>query len=213
MPKSNKEAINQEKAPNDFMKKMLNFLKKNKSYYIPVVVLVSITLVITAALAITDSITSPIIAENSQKSADEARKLLLPDADSFEEFDGDLIVLEEGAVFVTECFIAKNGTGMVVTVSTKSFGGPMIQMVGIDPNGALLGVKVTEHADTPGLGTKAQDEEKYLPQYVGITELLSNSAKDEQSITHVAGATVTSDALHYGVRAALEQYKIAGGSQ
>ncbi len=193
--------------------KVLTFLKKHKASYIPVVVLVAITLVITVALAITNSITDPIIAENSQATAEAARKELLPDADSFKAFDGDLIVLEEGAVFVTECFVAENGTGMVVTVSTKSFGGPMIQMVGIDPEGAILGIKVTEHADTPGLGTKAQDEENYLPQYIGITELLSNKAKDEQSITHVAGATVTSDALHYGVRAALEQYKIAGGSQ
>ena len=183
-----------------------------KERVMPIVVLVTICLVITAALAYTNSITKPIIAENAIKAANEARVTLLAEADGFTAFDGDLISYEEGAVAVTECYIADNGAGMVITVSTKSFGGAMIEMIGLDAEGKITGVKVTSHADTPGLGTKAHDEVNHLPQYVGVSELTSPSAKAEASIDHIAGATVTSDAVHYGVKAALEQYKIAGGA-
>ncbi len=52
-----------------------------KEYIQPSVVLVAICLVITFALAYVNSITSPIIAENTRKAADEARtEVLLPAA-------------------------------------------------------------------------------------------------------------------------------------
>ena len=55
-----------------------------KEYIQPVVVLVVICLVITFALAYVNSITAPIIADNTAKAADEARAELLPAATSFE---------------------------------------------------------------------------------------------------------------------------------
>ena len=182
-------------------------MKSNKfrEYIAPSLVLVVICLVITGALAYINSITAPIIEQNSIKAADEARAELLPSADSFTAYDGDLVVLEADKVFVTECYIADNDTGMVVTVKSKSFGGLLTEMVGI------TGVKVTAHADTPGLGTKAQ-EPSYLEQYVGLDSYSAFTAKDDTNVTHVSGATISSNAVHYGVCAALEQYKEVGGA-
>jgi len=174
-------------------------------------VLVCICLVVTAALAATYGVAKPIIDTNTKKAADEARMELLADADSFTAFDGELAVAEADKVFVTECYIADNGTGMVVTVSTKSFGGALTEMIGIDAEGKITGVKVTGHADTPGLGTKAHDA-GYLEAYKGLTEILATTAKDEATINHVSGATISSNAVHYGVFAAMEQYKIVGGA-
>ena len=54
-----------------------------KEYIQPVVVLVAICLVMTFALAYVNSITAPMIAENSAKAADAARSELLPAATSF----------------------------------------------------------------------------------------------------------------------------------
>ena len=54
-----------------------------KEYIQPSVVLVTICLVITFALAYVNSITAPIIADNSAKAADAARAELLPAATSF----------------------------------------------------------------------------------------------------------------------------------
>ena len=184
---------------------------KVKEYIAPTLVLVIICLVITGALAYINSITAPIIESNSIKAADEARAELLPSADSFTAYDGDLAVLEADKVFVTECYIADNNTGMVVTVKSKSFGGLLTEMIGIDADGAITGVKVTAHSDTPGLGTKAQ-EPSYLEQYVGLDSYSAFTAKDDASINHVSGATISSNAVHYGVCAALDQYKIVGGT-
>lgn len=183
-----------------------------KEHVAPIVVLVAICFVITLALAATYGVAKPIIDENSNKAADEARTELLSDADAFTKFTGTLVELEPGAVYVEDCYIANNGTGMVVTVQTKSFGGLLTEMVGINNKGEITGVKVTAHADTPGLGTKAQTPE-HLAQYVGISELSSNSAKEDPAITHISGASVTSNAVHYGINAALAQFKEVGGAK
>ena len=184
-----------------------------KMYIAPVIVLVCICLVVTAALAATYGVTQPIIDKNTKASADAARQELLPDADSFTAVDSsELVVLEEGKVFATECYVADNGSGMVVTVQSSSFGGLLTEMIGIDKDGAITGVQVTAHDDTPGLGTKAQTPE-HLGQYVGLTELQSTSAKDDSSVNYITGATISSNAVHYGVYSALEQYKALGGVQ
>ena len=184
-----------------------------KEYVAPIVVLVAICLVITAALAATYGVTQPIIEENSIKAANETRAKLI-EADSFTEFDGELAVAEKDKVFATDCYIADNGAGMVLTVSTKSFGGALTEMIGIDADGKITGIEVTAHADTPGLGTKAHDP-AYLEQYKGkgTDEITTTSAKDEAAINHITGATISSNAVHYGVYCAMEQYKIVGGAK
>lgn len=183
-----------------------------KDFISPVLVLVAICFAVTFALAFTYGITSPIIAENTARAASEARKELLPDADNFTEADVKPYTLEEGKVYVLETYTADNGAGMVVTVNTNSYGGNLTAMVGIDKEGAITGVKVTDHADTPGVGTKAQ-EESHLNQYRGLTELLSDQIKTDASINAVTGASVSSGAIHKAVYCALEQYKEMGGDK
>ena len=92
---------------------------------------------------------------------------------------------------------------MVVTVKTKSFGGLLTEMVGIDNQGAITGVKVTAHGDTPGLGTKAHAPE-HLQQYVGMNSYNDFSAKADPSVNHVSGATISSKALKKALENVLE---------
>ena len=181
-----------------------------KEYIQPTVVLVLICLVMTFALAYVNSITSPIIATNTAKAADAARSELLPAATSFEQYEGELVVLNPDKVYVTDCYIAE-GIGMVVTVNTSSFGGILTEMVGIDADGAITGVKVTAHSDTKGLGTKAHDSD-YLSQYIGISELANaDNIKGDSAVTHVSGATISSNGVYQGVCCALQQFAEAGG--
>ena len=124
-----------------------------KEYIAPVVVLVCICLVITAALAVTYGVTNPIIVKNTKATADKARTTLLKDADSFTQYKGDLVVEEKDSVYVQDVYTANNGAGMVATVVTKSFGGALTMMVGIDNKGAITAGQIVDDADTPGLGT------------------------------------------------------------
>ena len=181
-----------------------------KQYVAPIVVLVGICLVISAALAATYAVASPIIEKNNSGAQNEALRELLPDADEFSPVEGDFWASDDGQVVVTAANTANNGAGVVITVDTTSFGGTLTEMVGIGSDGAITGVKVINHADTPGVGTKAMEEE-HLVQYSGVTELDSTSAKNDSVIDHVSGASVSSDAIHYGVYAALQQYAQMGG--
>ncbi len=181
-----------------------------KKYVAPIIVLVAICLVISGALALTYGVTKPIIDQRAKADADAARQLLLPDADAFTPYEGEMIKTDDGKVKVVEVYTADNGSGMVVTVETKSFGGALTEMIGIDSEGNLTGIVVTKHADTPGVGTKAQTKE-HLAQYNGLGELTATTAKQDTTIQAVSGATVSSNAVHYGVYEALEQYKAMNG--
>lgn len=183
-----------------------------KEYIQPVIVLVAICLVMTFALAFVNGITAPIIEENARKAADAARAELLPAATSFEQYTGELAVRTPDKVYVTDCYVAE-GAGMVVTVRTQSFGGGLTQMVGIDTTGAITGVKVTAHADTQGLGTKAHDASYLAQNYAGVAELAaSENIKGDTAVTYISGATISSNAVYQGVCAALDQYKLVGGA-
>ena len=184
-----------------------------KEYIQPTVVLVIICLVITFALAYVNSITAPIIAQNTKASQDAARAELLPAAENFEQYTGDLVVLSPDQVYVFDCYVGTNGEGIVATVESKSYGGMLTAMVGIDNEGSVTGVQVTAHNDTMGLGTKAHDA-GYLSQYQGVTELAgADNIKGDSAVTYISGATISSNALYQAVCAALQQYQeIQGGA-
>jgi electron transport complex protein RnfG len=189
---------NKNSAFNDFLK--------------PIIVLVLICFVVTGALAAIYGVTNPIIQDNATKEANEARNILLPAAESgFEEYTGELFVLEENKVYVSDCYTATNGAGSVITVKTNSYGGILTAMIGIDSDGAVTSVLVTDAADTPGVGTKAQAE-SHLAQYTGKTELGNENVKKDNVIDHVTGASVSSTAIHKAVWCALEQNKMMGGA-
>lgn len=175
-----------------------------KEYIAPSLVLVLICLVITTALSLTNDVTKPQIEKIAKLNADKARAEVLSKADGFKKYDGKL---GEG---VAEYYIATNKSGVVVTSESKSFGGTMTVMTGIDAKGKITGVKVTKHADTPGLGTKAMDA-GYLKGYVGKDKFEAENIKDEKNIDHIVGASVSSNGVYQAVRTALKQYKDAGG--
>ena len=182
-----------------------NFIK-------PVLVLVIICFVVTFALAMTYGVTKPIIDKNNLKASNEAKAELLPDAKGeFENYDGKLTVVEPNKIYVTEASKAKNGAGAVVTVDSNSYGGILTAMVGIDKDGAVTNVKIMSAADTPGVGTKAQDP-NHLKQYNGLTKLGNENVKADSSVKYVTGASISSQAIHEAVWCALQQYNDMGGA-
>ena len=192
-----------------------------KEWVAPILVLVCICLVITGALAYTNSITKPIIEENEKNTADATRAELLPEGQGFTQYDGELLEkTSDGKVTVQDVYTADNGAGMVITVVTKSFGGNMTQMIGIDKDGKVTGVRITKHSDTAGLGDKAHNV-NHTQDYTGVSELNSVTAKDEteelgasnDGAWYITGATISSNAVHYGVKQALEQFKAIGGAK
>ncbi|MDD6155110.1 MAG: FMN-binding protein [Eubacteriales bacterium] len=181
-----------------------------KEYIRPVVVLVLICLVTTGLLALTYGITNPIIQKNAKKTADENRKVLLSDATGFDQYKGKLVTDKSGKAHVEDCYTSTNKTGAVMTVVTKSFGGDLTMMVGIDKDGKITGIKISDHSDTPGVGTKNMTDE-YLGQYKGMSKTSSENVKQETQIHYTSGASVTGQALQNGVHCALAQFAAMGG--
>ena len=179
-------------------------MKNSKNNIVPALVLVCICLVVTLALAGTYSVANPKIIENQKQAADEARMMVLPEGDSFTQYDGKLV---DG---VLECYMADNKAGMAVTSEYKGFGGAVEVMVGIDAEGKITGVTVTNHAETPGLGTKAMTVD-YLKQYEGVSEATAGHINDDANIDAITGATITSNAVYGSVVEALAQFEECGG--
>lgn len=188
--------------------------KNNKAFsefISPILVLVVICFVTTFALAFIYGITDPIIKENNAKAAAETRAVLLEASEGqFDAYDGELYADPANKIEVTECYVAQNKSGMVVTAKSNSYGGDLIAMIGIDEQGAITAVQVTEASDTPGVGSKAQLPD-HLNQYVNLTELTNVAVKKDANVNAVTGASVSSGAVHRCVYGALEQYKQMGG--
>ena len=80
----------------------------------------------------------------------------------------------------------------------------MLFRSGIGTDGKITGVKVTEHADTPGLGTKAHDA-GYLKQYVGLSELKAAKIKEDNQVKAVTSATISSNGVYNAIKDALKK--------
>ena len=192
---------------------------KENSFFKPVIVLSGICFFVTLALALTNFVSAPVIAANTEKAAIENRIALLPDADNFTDATDSIdLASETGKATVTEVYTADNGAGAVFTVDTSSFGGNMTMMIGVDADGAITGVKVTDHADTPGVGTR-NFTDAYLALYEGVSELTTSNVKKDTAITStgapfsgsfLTGASVTGTAMHTAVYEALAKFAQLG---
>lgn len=90
--------------------------------------------------------------------------------------------------------------GYCVEVQAQGFSGVITMEVGVDLNGQVTGVAVTDHRETSGVGTQAMTSEA-LSRYVGKSGTLRFSGSN--AVDAVSGATATSQAITAGVNRAL----------
>jgi electron transport complex protein RnfG len=114
-----------------------------------------------------------------------------PIADRFTLKDGDV----ERTFFVA--VYDGDPRGIAFETSGKGYGGDVGVMVGIDvKDDKLLGVGVTTHGETPGMGAKAKTDPSFVSQFKDLpaTEPFKVAA-DGGSINAISGATITSRAV------------------
>ena len=167
----------------------------------PIVVLSVICVVITGALALTNDITKPIIEEATRKAQDAARLELLPEADSFTKVDGITVTN------VADVYVANNGVGTVITATAKGYGGTMTVMVGFTADGTIRQIKVTENAETKGIGSKVAGDPAFWTRFEGLE---AKPLVLDQDVDALSGATVSSKALLAAVNSAIEGYNAIG---
>ncbi|EQK41830.1 electron transport complex, RnfABCDGE type, G subunit [[Clostridium] bifermentans ATCC 638] len=159
-------------------------------------------------LSLTNNITAPVIEQRNIQANNESRQEVLKAAEEFSEVKdvkGDLI---------EEVYQGTKGgevVGYTIKTTPKGYGGKVEVMVGISNDGKISGVKIGNHSETPGLGSKSADP-SFKDQYNGKStktplNIVKGNASNENDIVAISGATITSKAVTAGVNAAMDVYE------
>lgn len=188
-------------------------MSKTKEIVMPVVVLGLVCLIVTSLLAVTNYFTAPIIAQAAVEKANESRRVVLPEGDSFTQVVYEGMAMSE--LGISEIYQADNGAGYAVTAVASGYGGDISVMFGIDNEGAIVGVEVLEHGETQGLGDRIATVD-FKGQFIGKSgslNLVKGSASGENDIVALTGATISSTAMTNAANCALEAVNLVKGAQ
>lgn len=164
-------------------------------------------------LGITNNITSPVIEERNIQASNKSRQIVLSDAEEFKQLEG---MNSDIVVEVYEGLKGGDVIGYTIKTSPKGYGGAVEVMVGISTDGKITGVDIGNHSETPGLGSKASDpafKDQYLDKNVANSLLVvKGSVNNDNEISAISGATITSNGVTSGVNAAMKIYneKLSG---
>ena len=158
----------------------------------------TILCVVTAfSLALVYGKTKPMIEAQVGTIENLARKEVLPLADRFEQISENYFMAYN-----------KNGNtvGKIVKSAQQGYGGQIKIMVGVDNEDKVVGIKILEHYETPGLGD-AITKKNFTLQFNHKTVSELRLKKDGGSIDAITGATVSSKACVKAVKKGLEYIK------
>ena len=158
-------------------------------------VLVAICAVMAILLALTNSLTAPIIKKNQEAAANEALLVVMPEGEGFEKMD---ISAYELPATVTEVYKEKNG-GYVVTLTTAGYGSGFVIMCGVSADGTVTGAVCLASTETLGY------EKTFGESFTG------KDAAGVDAIDTISGATKTTQAYKNAVKDALNTAIILGG--
>lgn len=191
----------------------LSELKKQIGYH--PVLLGTIGLLASAALAAGNLLTSQAIVDAEQRDLETSLRQVLPDgfADNDLLADSVLITNATGAeIKVYRARLHGQFVGAVFSTSSRGYAGPINSLMGVDAQGKILGVRVVKHAETPGLGDKIELAKSdwildFNGKSLGMPTLEHwGVKKDGGDFDQFAGATITPRAVVKSVREGLQFY-------
>jgi len=162
--------------------------------------LLLIATVVAAALAVVNQITKPIIEQAKQEKTQQAIALVLPGG-----YETEITDYADETGLVSKVY--KGAAGYAVEVASPGFDSAITMMVGVDPEGKVLGIRVISHTESAGLGAVAAADnaagQAFRQQFVGQSGSVQVS-KDGGAVDAITNATITSRAVCDGVNAALK---------
>lgn len=191
-------------------------------------ILTAFTLVLGLLLGIVYGVTKAPIELANEEATKAAYQAVFADADSFNEVEYDKdtanqLVADAGFSdtidTVVEAVDAGGASlGYVITVTAKDASQSSITFsVGIQNDGTVNGYSITDIAETPGLGMKAEEESFYSQfQNKNVAEftVVKQAPAAENEIEAITGSTITSKAMANGCNAAIYYFQNAlGGGQ
>ena len=173
-------------------------------------VLTGVTAVSVALLAYVNELTKGPIAEANAKTLNEALKKVLPEFTNNPVAESDTVFSEKDGKKIVDFIIypAKNGeqwVGSAVEATSMGFGGELKVLVGFDAEGKIYNYSLLAHAETPGLGSKA---DKWFGAYDPAKGAPLAVTKDMNGqVDAITASTITSRAFLNAVNAAYQAYK------
>lgn len=173
-------------------------------------VLTGITAICVALLAYVNELTKEPIAQANAKTLSDAVKAVVPgfDNDPIAEKKVQMVDGVEYAVYPA----SKGGEFIGAAVESKAmgFGGDLKVLVGFDAQGNIIDYSLLSHAETPGLGSKADawfkkgEKGDITGKNPGETPL--TVTKDNGQIDAITASTITSRAFLNAVNLAYAAY-------
>ncbi len=156
-----------------------------KNGFLPVLFLTLIVLVSVAALIATDEITREPIAAARRAATHRRLQSLFPAMDAFiyDEASGLFRPLAEG-----------DPLGLAFVTHTRGFGGTIAILIGLAADGAIRGIEIVSHRETPGLGAQIT-EPSFLDQFKGIEIGDIALSRDGGTIDAITAATISAAAV------------------
>lgn len=184
-------------------------------------ILFAFAVIATSLLVFTYSRTQP----NIERSQQEVKLALLNQVLPSSLYDNDLLSTQKsvppnarlGTRQPSLVWIARRGNAVTAValeaIAPDGYSGNIHLLIGIDANGTLTGVRVTEHRETPGLGDYIDRKKSpWIDQFVGKSLSLPASklwkvAKDGGAFDARAGATISPRAVVKAVKNALDYFE------
>jgi electron transport complex protein RnfG len=131
------------------------------------------------------------------------------------EFNNDPLI-DKKAIANTTFYIGKyNGriTGIACEGTGQGYSGSIRVMVGISPEGEVSGIEILEHLETPGLGSRIENEEfraQFKGKSLADSKLVNGNLavkNDLGDIDALSGATISSRGVTRAVNQALHLFQ------
>lgn len=180
-----------------------------------VLVLVGVALITGGILAYVNHITEAPIKLQAEKTLADGIKAVMGGV-QLSVAENDTIkqtIKGKDAVFVIHKTVDSNkqDLGVAVESTTGGFGGDLKVLVGFDKDGNILGYTILQHAETPGLGAKADKwfQKDGKGSIIGKNPNKDNLTvkKDGGDIDAITASTITSRAFLLAVTQAYNAYK------
>ena len=157
--------------------------------------LLLICAVMAVLMAVTNTITAPIIEKNQAAAANDALKVVMPNGEGFEKMDVSGYTLP---ATVTEVY-SEAGGGYVFRLSTTGYSSGLVILCGVNADGTISGTTCLASSETLGY------EKTFGENFIG------KNMEGVDAVDTVSGATRTTGAYRGAMKDALNAAVILGG--
>ena len=167
-----------------------------------------VALVASAALSVGNRLTGPAILEAEARDLQASLAQVLPEGSYDNDLLKDTVTIDN--VLIYKARKAGTITGVVFKQAQRGYAGDVVVLMGIDPQGVMLGARVIKHQETPGLGDKIDiAKTRWILDFNGKS--LDNLPADKWAVKkdggvfdQFAGATITPRAVVKAVKGGLD---------